>query len=126
MERSFSPNPRKDAKQARATRPGTVPLLVLLLAGLLTDVAPHNEAYASLDYTLSLLALLGAAGCIASFTYRLSLNAGPLPWAGPTASRLPAPAVLAGISESAEDWPLLVALLLGPLVVLLAGFGGWV
>lgn len=126
MERFFSPNPRAEARPAGAARLGADPLLVVLLAGLLTDVAANDEAYAGLHYAVSLLALLGAAGCIVSFTHRLSSGLEPLPWARPTASRLPVPAVLANVPESAEDWPLLVALLFGPFVVLLAGFGGWV
>lgn len=124
MKRFFAQS-QKDVRP-RAAQAGAVPLLVLLLAGLLTDVAPHDEAYASLDYALTLLALLGAAGSIAGFTYRLSLSPYPLPWNRPATPGLPATAVLADVSKRGESWPLLVALLFGPLVVLLAGLGGWV
>ena len=121
MERFFA-----NTTMRRAGRIGAGPLFVLLLAGFLTDVTPHDEAYAGLQYALSLLALLGATGCIASFAYRLALNPDPLPWTAPTASRLPTAAALASVRENAGDWPLLVALLFGPFVVLLAGLGGWV
>ena len=126
MERLFSHAPREDATTARAARFGAGPLVLLLLAGLLADVAPNDGAHAGLDYALSLLALLGAAGCVVSLTHRLSSGLGPLPWARSAAPGLPAPAALSNVSGGGEDWPLLVALLLGTLVVLLAGFGGWV
>ena len=126
MKRSFPPVTQEAVGPDRAIRFGAGPLFVLLLAGLLTDVAPNDEAYAGIDYALSLLALLGAAGCIVGLTVRLALGLDPLPWTGPAASGLPAAVALANVSERGEDWPLLVALLFGPLVILLAGLGGWV
>lgn len=125
MNRFFSRG-QKDAPR-RAARVGTGSLLVLLLAGLLTDVAPHDEAYASLDYAIALLVLLGATGSAAGFAYGLSQNPAPLPWNAPAPRGLPAPATLTtGARGRGEGWPLLVALLFGPLVVLLSGLGGWV
>ena len=126
MEPSLPHNPRTGAGPTGAARLGASPLVVLLVAGLLADVASSDEAHAGLEYALSLLALLGASGCAISLVCRLSSGLEPLPWAGPTASRLPVPAALANVPENAGDWPLLVALLFGPFVVLLAGLGGWV
>lgn len=104
----------------------TESVLVLLFAGLVADLLPHDEAYAGIDHGLSLLALLGAAGCLGYLTIRMSLRLGLGSGAPPSASGLPPASAVAGGPEAGEDWPVLVALLLGPLVVLLAGLGGWV
>ena len=123
MQRFFAIGPARH--EGPVPRTGTAALLVLILAGLLRDVAPHDEAYAGVDYALSLLALVGAAGCIASLAHRLARDPARLPQVGPN---VPAPAAadLGNPPNRGEGWPLLVALLFGPLAVLLAGLGGWV
>ena len=103
---------------------GAGPLLALVLIGLLTDVTRPEEAYAGIGYGLSLLALLGAAGYAARLTGRLATRLDPLPWASPAAARTSTSAQ--DFSSRGEGWPLLVALLFGPLAVLIFGLGGWV
>ena len=105
-------------------RAGAGPLLALVLLGLLADVARPEEAYAGIGYGLSLLAYLGAAGYAARLTARLATRLDPLPWASPVADRAEASAP--ELSVRGEGWPLLVALLFGPLAVLFSGLGGWV
>jgi len=101
------------------------PLLALVLLGLLTDVA-RPEAYAGIGYGLSLLAFLGAAGCAARLTARLATRLDPLPWASPAAPAARDRTSVVDVSARGEGWPLLVALLFGPLPVLISGLGGWV
>ena len=105
---------------------GAGPLLALVLIGLLADVARPEEAYAGIGYGLSLLAFLGAAGCAACLTARLATRLDPLPWASPAAPTARTAASTPGLSVRGERWPLLVALLFGPLAVLISGLGGWV
>lgn len=107
-------------------RSGAGPLLALVLIGLLADVARPEEAYAGIGYGLSLLAFLGAAGGAVCLTSRLAASLDPLPWAGPAAPAARALAPAPGLSLRGEGWPLLVALLFGPLAVLISGLGGWV
>jgi hypothetical protein len=107
-------------------RTGAGPLLALVLIGFLADVARPEEAYAGIGYGLSLLALLGAAGCAARLTGRLATRLDPLPWASPAAPAARTLACVPGVSSRGEGWPLLVALLLGPLAALFSGLGGWV
>ena len=115
-----------DRLPARAARAGAGPLLALVLIGLLADVTRPEEAYAGIDYGLSLLAFLGATGCMVCLTSRLAARMDPLPWAGPAAPAARAFASAPGLLVRGERWPLLVALLFGPLVVLISGLGGWV
>ena len=110
----------------RAARTGAGPLLALVLIGLLTDVARPEEAYAGIDYGLSLLAFLGATGCVVCLTSRLAASLDPLPWTSPVAAAFRAFAPAPGVSTPGEAWPLLVVLLFGPLAVLISGLGGWV
>jgi hypothetical protein len=106
---------------------GAGPLLAMVLIGLLADVAHPEEAYAGIGYGLSLLAFLGATGGVVCLTSRLATRLEPLPWTSSVASTLRrAFASDPGLSTRAEAWPLLVALLFGPLVVLISGLGGWV
>ena len=94
----------------------------LLLADILL---PQQDAYASAEYGFPLLAAVGAAGCIGyllSAIFRLHR--------APFGSR----GLLFGSSwvatsvdgRGGEDWPLLVALLFGPFLILFSGLGGWV
>ncbi len=115
-----------DRLRASAARAGAGPLLALVLIGLLADVARPEEAYAGIDYGLSLLAFLGAAGCAVYLTSRLATRLDPLPGAGIFAPGGRLFASVSGLSARGEGWPLLVALLFGPLVVLISGLGGWV
>ena len=103
---------------------GAGPLLAFVLVGFLADVARPEEAYAGIGYGLSLLALLGAAGYAARLTGRLTTRLDPLPWASPAAARTST--WVQDVSAKAQGWPLLVALLFGPLAVLISGLGGWV
>ena len=115
-------HPRNDKRPARA---GAGPLLALVLAGLLAEVVDHEGASAGIDYGLSLLALLGATGCVVSLAGRISSNLDSLPRSG--ISNAPRPiAALPAILVRGEDWPVLVALLFGALIVLFSGLGGWV
>ena len=107
-------------------RTGAGPLLALVLIGLLADVAHPGEACAGIGYGLSMLALLGASGYAARLTGRLATRLDPLPWASPVAPAARASMLGQGASVRGEGWPLLVALLFGPLVVLISGLGGWV
>lgn len=107
-------------------RAGAGPLLALVLIGLLADVARPEEAYAGIDYGLSLLAFLGATGCMVCLTSRLYARLDPLPWMGQGTLAVRTFASAPGHSARGEEWPLLVALLFGPLVVLISGLGGWV
>ncbi len=107
-------------------RAGAGPLLALVLIGLLADVARPEEAYAGIGYGLSLLAFLGAAGGAVCLTSKLAARLDPLPWAGPATPAARTFAAAQGLSVRGERWPLLVALLFGPLVVLISGLGGWV
>lgn len=100
-----------------------LPAIWLFLAGLW----PQQDLYASPDYGLSVLALLGTAGCIGYAWAFLSRNR--LSAFGPAA--LPVWPSSSAIVASAnpgrgEVWPLLVALLFAPLPILFSGLGGWV
>lgn len=105
---------------------GAGPLLALVLVGLLADVAPPEEAYAGIGYGLSLLAFLGAAGGAVRLTSRLHARPDPLPGTSLVVPVARDFALVPGLSARGEGWPLLVALLFGPLVVLISGLGGWV
>ncbi len=101
------------------------PLLAFLLLGLLADVTRLEEAYAGIGYGLSLLTFLGA-GYAARLTARLATRLDPLPWASPVAPAARSATSTPGLSVRGEGWPVLVALLFGPLAVLFSGLGGWV
>ena len=100
-----------------------LPAIWLFLAGLW----PQQDVYASADYGLSVLAVLGTAGCIGylwAFISRYNLTAfgtTALP-AWPSSSAI----VTSGSPGRGEGWPLLVALLFAPLPILFSGLGGWV
>jgi hypothetical protein len=111
---------------ASAARTGAGPLLAIVLVGLLADVAHPEEAYAGIDYGLSLLAFLGATGCVVCLTSKLATSLEPLPWTSQVAATIRAFAPAPGLYLRGETWPLFVALLFGPLVVLISGLGGWV
>ena len=107
-------------------RTGAGPLLALVLIGLLADLARPEEAHASKGYGLSLVVLLGAAGYAARPTGRLATRLDPLPWGSPAAPTARASTLVQDLWARGEGWPLLVALLFGPLAVLISGLGGWV
>ena len=98
-----------------------------MLLGLLVDFFSTEEVYANLEYGFPMLALFGAAGCIGQLTVSISRRSGALASACciPTWV-LRATLVREGVRGETSDLPVLLALLFGPLVVLLAGFGGWV
>ncbi|CAN5596968.1 hypothetical protein BH24ACT21_BH24ACT21_06960 [soil metagenome] len=100
----------------------------LSLIYLFWSFLTNTEAHVGVEYGFSLLATLGAVGCLGhlvAYVYR-----------GP--EYLSSVFSVLGTTESLEvrqsgsilfgsaDWPLLVALLFGPFFVLLAGLGGWV
>lgn len=112
--------------RAHTARAGAGPLLALVLIGLLADVARPEEAYAGIGYGLSLLAFLGVAGGAVCLTSRLHARLDPLPWTGIVGPVARTFASVPGLSSRGEGWPLLVALLFGPLAILISGLGGWV
>ena len=104
-----------------------LPALGLLLLGLLANLSSREEVYANPEYGFSVLALFGAAGCIGHLAVSLSRRSGVLDFACRIPIRvLPAAVVPGGVPGGTGEWPVLVALLLGPLVFLLSGLGGWV
>ena len=98
--------------------------LLYLIWGLLSNAG----VYGNVEYGFSLLATLGAAGCLghlAAYAYRSSdyLTSVFSVFDG---VRLPEIRHSGGVLVRNADWPLLVALLFGPFSMLLAGLGGWV
>ena len=111
-----------------ALRGVSSPAFGLVLLGLLVNLSSGEEIYASLEYAFPLLALFGAAGCIGQLTVTISRRSGTL------ASACCVPVEIlrstlewrGSLKGETGDLPVLMALLFGPLVVLLAGLGGWV
>lgn len=104
-----------------------LPALGLLLLGLLANVSSQEEVYANPEYSFSILALFGAAGCIGHLAASLSRRSGALDVANRIPVRvLTVAAVPGGYPGGAGEWTVLVALLFGPLVLLLSGLSGWV
>jgi hypothetical protein len=102
---------------------GLNPALAGLAALLfLVGVVPQQAAHAGIGYAVSLIVVLGAAGCLGGllllFSRGLPLRPSGLLKASPPTTRR--------TGVRGENWPLLVALLFGPFFVLLAGLGGWV
>ena len=97
-----------------------------MLLGLLGNLSSREEVYANPEYGFSVLAFLGAAGCIGHLAANLSRRSGTLDFACCGPIRVVPAAVPGGIPAGAGEWPVLVALLFGPLVFLLSGLGGWV
>jgi hypothetical protein len=126
MECSFSNGTARVRESTTSlARVGAGTVISLVIAGLLAEVVNHEEAFAGMDHGLFFLALLGAAGCIVSFTGRLSSNPDPLPGAGFVHGPGPS-AALPVVGVRGEDWPVLVALLFGAITGLISGLGGWV
>jgi len=100
----------------------------LVLFGLLLNFFSREEVYANLEYGFPILALFGAAGCIGQLTVSISRRSGTLASACciPTGVLRAAAVTSYGVRGEMSDLPVLLALLFGPLVVLLAGLGGWV
>ena len=99
----------------------------LVLLGMLVNLFSREEVYANLEYGFPMLALFGAAGCIGQLTVSISRRWGTLI----SACCVPiwvlrARIVKDGVRGETSDLPVLLALLFCPLVVLLAGLGGWV
>jgi hypothetical protein len=112
---------------ARAPSGLVLPALGLLLLGLLANLSSREEVYANPEYGFSVLALFGAAGCIGHLAASLSRRSSVLDFAYRIPIRvLPAAVVPGSVKANSGDWPVLVVLLLGPLVFLLSGLGGWV
>ena len=101
----------------------------LVLAGLFASFLRDTEVYTGLDHGVWLLTLIGVAGLCGQMEIQLPPSSD---W--PVAAclfpyRIPLPARFASgvdLPAAATGWPLLIALLFGPLCVLLAGLGGWV
>jgi hypothetical protein len=110
----------------RAPSGFVIPALGVLLLGLLANLSSREEVYANPEYGFSVLAFLGAAGCIGHLAASLSRSSGALDLACRVPIRVLPAAVPGGIAGSTGDWPVLVALMFGPLVFLLSGLGGWV
>ena len=103
------------------------PAFGLVLLGLLVNFFSREEVYANLEYGFPMLALFGAAGCIGQLTVSISRRSSTLA----SACCIPkwvlrARVVRDGVRGGTSDLPVLIALLFCPLVVLLAGLGGWV
>ena len=110
-----------------ALRGVSSPAFGFVLLGVLVSLFSREEIYAGLEYAFPLLALFGAAGCIGQLTVSISRRSGTLA----SACCIPEGILRAtlaseGVRGEARHLPILMALLLGPLVVLLAGLGGWV
>ena len=98
-----------------------------MLFGLLVNFFSREEVYANLEYGFPMLALFGAAGCISQLTVSISRRSGTLASACCLPIRvLRARVVRDGVRGETSDLPVLIALLFCPLIVLLAGLGGWV
>jgi len=103
------------------------PAFGLVLFGLLVNFFSREEVYANLEYGFPMLALFGAAGCISQLTVSISRRSGTLASACCLPIRvLRARVVRDGVRGETSDLPVLIALLFCPLIVLLAGLGGWV
>lgn len=117
----------KNPTVVRALRGISFPAFGLVLFGLLVNLFSREEVYASIEYGFPMLALFGAAGCIGQLTLSISRNSGSLAFACCIPTGVPLATVLpGGVRGETSDLPLLIALLFGPIVVLLAGLGGWV
>ena len=97
-------------------------------AGRSSDT-PHlpRRSLTNLDYDLSLVAFSLTVGCAGYLAARISRHPEALvsAYCVPTEG-LPATTALGDTVSYGAVWPVLVALLLGPFAVLLAGFGGWI
>ncbi len=102
------------------------PALGLLLFGLLTNLSSREELYANLEYGFSVLALLGAAGYIGHLAASIPRRSKGWSFARSATFGVPPAAPVQGVPRGTAGWPVLLALLFGPLVVLLSGLGGWV
>ena len=99
----------------------------LVIFGLLVNLFSREEVYTNPEYGFPLLAFFGAAGCIGQLTVSISRRSGTLASACCIPIRvLRARVVRDGVRGETSDLPVLIALLFCPLVVLLAGLGGWV
>ena len=104
-------------------------LFGLLFASLLADLLPQREVYEGAGrLLLPLLATLGFAGCLGYLSIHLARRPGCTFLAGPsfTGPELSGGSFADVVTLVSGRWPLLVALLFGPLPVLFAGLGGWV
>ena len=110
-----------------ALRGVSSPAFGLVLLGLLVSLFSREEIYTGLEYAFPLLALFGAAGCIGQLTVSISRRSGTLA----SACCIPVEVLRSTVARHSipgqtQRLPVLMALLFGPLVVLLAGLGGWV
>jgi hypothetical protein len=120
----FLPVRGRGAAQPSYLRPEVLPALCLFLADLLL---PQQGTYANPEYCFPLIAAVGAAGCIGYLLTAVSrLYRAPFGALG----LLFGPSSIATSSTDSrgegENWPLLVALLFGSLLVFFSGLGGWV
>jgi hypothetical protein len=100
-----------------------LPAIWLFLAGFL----PHQDVYANPDYGFPVLAALGTVGCVGYLLAFISRHY-EVPFGSFTllAEFSSAAQVSASGPGEGEDWPLLVALLFRPFLILFSGLGGWV
>ncbi len=111
----------------KALRRISSPAFGLILFGMLVNLFSREEVYANLEYGFPMLALFGAAGCIGQLTVSISRRSGtPASACCIPTGVLRTMVVRDGVSGETSDLPVLLALLFGPLVVLLSGLGGWV
>lgn len=110
-----------------------LPGLLLSIAGfsifsLLYELLPSLETYNGFGHGFSALAAVGALGSLGYLAVHVYRSSAKL--ACVCSFFLPASPSDSGrhayLPVKSADWPLLVALLFGPFLVLLAGLGGWV
>ena len=103
------------------------PAFGLVLFGLLVNFFSREEVYANLEYGFPMLALFGAAGCIGQLAVSISRRSSALVSACCVPTWVLRTRVVGnGVRGETSALPVLIALLFSPLVVLLAGLGGWV
>jgi hypothetical protein len=101
-----------------------LPLLGLCMAGLFAELLLQRDAYESLEYGFSLLAVACCGGYLFAFVHQRYRASASLYLLFETV-RL-AVSFAEGGPVKGEKWPLLVALLFGAIPALFSGLGGWV
>ncbi len=99
-------------------------LLAVLVLGSISEVLRQEGASTTIEYGYVLLGILATVGCLGYMAVRFSSRLADTPLFRIT--RLQHAANVPHDDIPGEDWPLLISLLFGPLLVLLAGLGGWV
>ncbi|MGB3682700.1 MAG: hypothetical protein WA990_09475 [Rubrobacteraceae bacterium] len=114
--------------KGRVSRVSLLFASVLPLIYLVWDLLPRLTSHGNIEYEVSALVALGTAGCLGHLAARVYQGSGGLSHLCSLLGVVQTPDTLAHTeaTSGSADWPLLVALLFGPFLVLLAGLGGWV